>query len=1277
MPAAQQKISRWSAFVITTALLVAASAVITDATETSFWDPYEEDDQTYALLHFDQHDPWRTGGETRAVETIGEVEWTEDGRFGGALKLTGEGALRVEPDGVFPGGYISVEAWVKLERLPEDTACIVWRPARVDRSAQYNPEVDTTKGFALLVDSEGRFHLQTTNCYYGRTVRTSSPRGSVPVGEWVHLAGVSATFPVTARRLYLNGREVAGKPLGWGQGIVVTKDRETEPSPIYIGADNEGKRALSGLVDEVRVYRNVFKFWPREDMGWARAADGREIPTGPPYFAQQHRAVARIPLDGTTEPAFSAVEGLEVKAPDGNFVRGVREQGYLGKVTVSAPGLLDLRRGAVEFWMRPHGVNNWSDRNRSFLSAGRAFTFYIFNGGHPFRQVSAYFRRRGNIHFVHDGRGTEFHEGRWRHVVISWEDREVRLYIDGEPAGRNKGVGLMRPDTDSAGSVIFNPHGIHARIDEIYVYRSPLLAEEVANAFARYRDPGQLKTGIRVPPIEVAGAFMPTSGKIYYRLKANVEPDKIERVMLHLRRENGESVLREDVPFASAERVLEVPELPDGSYRLEAGYVDAKDKLHPGGAFEFERERFGWEGNSLGITEEVYPPFEPVSVDGQRVSVVGRTYRMNGYGLWDSVVSEGRELLVAPMRLRALSGEEEFQWQVGDGGWERAEAKRAVYEAESGCGPVRVRTRSSIEIDGCMRVEMEPLPGENPAPVDDLWVEIPLRASEVPLFHEVTDGLRRNYSGRTPEGEGQVWTGADAHRYGRWLNGFVSYVWLGAERRGLAWFGENDRGWITEKGGSKKPIQEIIRRGERVALRVHLINKRATVTEPRRLVFGLQASPTKPMPGNWRKRIQHVPGALSVSPWGGLHCSYQGPYHDDWEIVDKIIEGRLSGEIDRQWFVDYAKKHDPPPVFGTADWVGRTLHFAGRARSAGPDRPIAVYQEEMAASTVREEWGIFGDEWTTAAHYLHSRPRRNTPESAFRKGRNANPSHRVTFSESYRDYGCHYANEWLKRGVSLYWDNTYPRASYNFRTTAAYRTESGRIQPATLLWNQREYQKRVWHLLQRWRREREEPLEWTLHMTNTLLLPIHTWGTVDLDHELGSKKPFSPAWLRTETIGRQIGNYPLSLYPVSGRGNPLMKKLAEERRARAEWGKCFVHEIRAGGKYDRLVRDFGYATDQVRVHNYWAETPVLRVRPDPVKWIVLEKPETKELLIVLASWAEEAVRAEVELAPAVLDWDPQPARIVDALSGDKAGSGRSFEVDLAGPYGVRILRASR
>ena len=58
--------------------------------------------------------------------------------------------------------------------------------------------------------------------------------------------------------------------------------------------------------------------------------------------------------------------------------------------------------------------------------------------------------------------------------------------------------------------------------------------------------------------------------------------------------------------------------------------------------------------------------------------------------------------------------------------------------------------------------------------------------------------------------------------------------------------------------------------------------------------------------------------------------------------------------------------------------------------------------------------------------------------------------------------------------MSLYWDNDYLHLSTNVRTTDAYVCEDGQIQPSLGIWNQREYQKRVWHLLQEYRSRRPD-----------------------------------------------------------------------------------------------------------------------------------------------------------------------------------------------------------
>lgn len=1242
---------------------------LASATQTAFWRPYQGDPQTYGLFHFDDPSLVQAEGPIGGAQVIGQAAYEAAGKFGGALRLQGHGAVRFLPTEPFPGGQLSLEAWVKLERYPEQEACILWRPAVVDQDAAYNPQVDRSHGFALLVDSQGAFHLQVTNTFYGWTTRTSSPAGIVPLHQWVHLAGISGAF----RTLYLNGQPVVSIATEWGRGLM---GEEKEPAALYIGNNERGDAGFIGCIDEVRIHRTILKLWPPEDLSWAQANLGRTIPTGSPFFLQDHQPVLYLPLDGNVQPAWNRIPELEV-APGGEqyLPEGVRGPSFLGTLTLSAPRLLDLREGSLDFWMQPRGVNNYADFCQGFLSAREAFEFYIFNTGvvtgSPL-PLSLYFYKDGQTHFVSDSLGTEVYEGKWLHVVITWKGREIVLYLDGREAGRNDAVSLITPANQGlCRAITFHPA---MQVDEIYLYDRALTPDEVANAYFRYRDPASLKPA-RFIPVALKALYFPSLGRLYYTLIPNVPREKISRLWLTLRDSARRTLWRRTVAFSEEERSLPLPDLPDGKYTLQLSVALAGGRRNPGqvsDSFSFERQHFPWEGNSLGLTDEVFPPFQPLRTEGRQVHLVLRTYEMNGFGLFDNIISQAKSILSRPMAFRYRTRSGEGRWRAVRGQFLGVKPHRVVFRGQAWAGAVGLRTTSTIEVDGCMKVEMELLPGPEPEEIRQLWLEVPLKVGEAPLFHEMVDGLRVNHAGFLPAGEGVVWDGSRAARTARWQNCFVPYLWLGGEERGLAWFGENDRGWITEKGGSKAPIQEIVRAGEEVVLRVYFVNRPAVISRPHRLVWGLQASPTKPMPEGWRAKLPDIPGGLPVTPWGGLHCSYQGPYRDDWRIVDHIVAARSTGQVEEDWFAGYARQHDPPPVHGTWPWLSSVVWFAQWCARVGPNKPITCYQEEMAASMVRREWQIFQDEWNADPFwYKHEWP----DEAVFRRGVNVNPSAGVTFGRSYQDFGVYFANEWLKRGISLYWDNTFPHLSYNYRTTAAYRTEDGQLQPCLILWNQRDYQKRVWNLLQQWRRQRREPLEWVLHMTNTLILPIHTWGTANLDHELAQERPFSPDWLRTETIGRQVGNYPLSLYELYGRNNPRVTSLPQEQRDRIEWGMRMVHEIQHSGELDRFVTDFGYGTEAVAVHPYWAERPALSVDKEAVKWILLARPAEKRLLLVLASWSEGEEEVSVQFHPEALGFDLDGEALWDMETGEAipAQGDGTFRVHLPAPYGVRLL----
>jgi hypothetical protein len=1236
------------------------------ATETEFWQRYQGVDKATWLLASLDDDALPAGGaRVDRAERTGKVEAAE-GRFGRAVRFDGRSAIRYSATEILAGGNVAIEAWIKLDEYPKDRAYLVCRAPRVDQSASYDPKVDVTKGFSLLVDREGRLCLEITNCFYGNTTRTTSPAGSVPLGRWVHVAGVNVGHPIGWRRLFVDGREVQAVAITWGQGLAVSGDEEKQPGPVFLGNNAAGDCGLHGAIDQVRIHTQIVKFWPREDEAWTKANQPQQVPAGPPHFLAHHAPALHLPLDGDLKPQGAAADSVQVRGGN-TFAPGVCGQAIEGTVEFTGKDVLDPREGSLEFWLQPGGVNSYSDGNYGFL--GGPFIFYILNTGTiENKPLTMYFRKRdGELHFLRCD-DFETHPGRWYHFVIAWRDDELAIYADGRPARRSFGAALAEAvGKDGIRQITLGAPG--SLIDEVRLYRQALEPEEAANAYCRYRD--RQKMAEAVPrAVALRAQYLPSQNRVVYRLRAT--RGGLAGATLTLTNTAGHEVARQDGVLDALEHFWTVPDLPDGKYRLAATAITTDGKQLPGESVTLRRRRFPWEGKSLGLESEVHAPFEPVRVEGRTARVVGREYTLNDLGLPERILSAGRDLLAGPVALRCRTGSAEVSWKPAAGQFASVRPDLAVYKGGAAAQAVRVEVTSSLEEDGCLKVAMTLAPGEKPAEVERLWLEIPLTAAEAPLMHVVTAGLRQNYSGAVPAGTGAVWDSRKAHQYQRWLNAFVPYIWLGSPNRGLAWFAENDRGWITKKSPDE-PIQELVREGDRLVLRVYLVNTPTVIRKQHELVFGLQASPTKPMPADWRQRVPHAPGGLAVVPWGGLQCASQGPFRDDWQIVDKILECRTGKPFDREWFQRYFDQHRPPPAHGNWPWLDAVGHFAQRAKDVGPSRPLAVYQEEMRGCCTRPEWAVFQDEWTSSPHRFQ---RDEVTDRVFKDGYDSLGNFdEITFPKSYQDFGCSIANEWLRRGVSLYWDNTYPYCSANTRTTAAYATEDGRVQPCMIIWNQREYAKRVWRLVQQWRKKRPEPLEFTLHMTNTLLLPVHTWGTVNLDHELATREPFSPEWLQTETVGLQVGNLPLSLYALTGPGQPALEGMPAEEKRLVEWGMRAVHEIGRDGAMETVLQKFGYGTPAATVHNYWADKPALRLKPSPVKWLLMDKPAEKSYLLVLASWSSKPERVEVEFDPAVLGHSADGAvhdMAFDRPAG-KVASGK-LEVELNCKYQVKVFK---
>jgi hypothetical protein len=1277
--------------VVVFSILILLSLIFTSlgfATQTAFWRPYTVGPHTYGLFPFNRPNFSDYYGDIKGVKIIGNVNYYSKGKFGGCARFTGNGAIEYIPDKILKGNQfcspISVEAWIKIKHYPVHKEYIVYRPAI------YNPAIKrVTNGFALYINSKGGFSLSVTstvNAPYGTAIITSSPEGIIPLNKWVHISGMSGAG-LTYRRLYLNGKLVTQVPIVWGQWL---SSGETQPGLVYIGNNEKGTGGFSGLIDEVRIDQNVFALWPK-DTAWTKHIKSINVPKGPPYFLSKDGLVLFLPLNGNSTPEINRVGNIQILT-HGKFVRGgIGGECFRGNININKTHILSLKQGSVEFWLQPYGVTNYSDFNVNFLSVFPGFIFYILNNGYgnndgTQRPLSIYFtNNQGNLVFI-NADNISLYEGRWYQIIITWKGQDIKIYIDGKQRANEYGTGLNTKQNGEYANDINFPipisweHCNWAEYNNIYIYNKALTREEVWNAYYRYRDPAKLKILKKPFPVTLRAQYFPSYNLIYYKLIPNIEVNKIENIEFKLNGING-TLFKHTLKFTQKEEKLHIPVLKQGKYKLEL-FIKQNGRYIKSGDFTFVRQYFIWEHNKLGITDKVFKPFTPVIVNGKQINIVLRKYTINNFGLLNSIISKGKEILAGPMEIKGKDIQGEINWTDKQGKFIERKQNKVVYQTNIKSDPINITTKSTIWFDGTIKVNMEIKPGQKPILIKNLYLYIPLKEKYAYLFHTYPTDHATNPS-KLPKGTGIIWNSTQVPNTDSWLDSFVPYIWIGQNARGLAWFGDNDKGWITAKN-MKIPIQTIERKNGKVILKVYLIDEPIIIKRPTKLVFGLDISPTKPMPSNWREHLRYIPFQIGVAPWGGLNCSYKGPYKDHWSVVDKIMECREQGKLPeniKKWFEAFYKKYNPPPVFGTGNWLESVLWDAGVwAAGIGPDAPCPVYEEELYAPTVRAPWKTYQYEWTNEA-YLYNR--KWPTYKIFLKGVNVNPSAAVTYVKSYRDYGLWYANQWLKRGVSLYWDNTYPRISYNYRTTDAYKV-GNEIQPCFTIWQQRKYMMRVWNLLSEYREKMKHPwlLQWIDHMTDSLVLPLQTFGTADLDLEFSNTKPFAPSYLRTESIGRQVGNYPLCLYPVSGDNNKIISKLPEPKQEKIEWAMRMVHEIEAlnswqktTGDLNKIVFNFGYGKKDIKVDDYWKSNPILQVNNRKVKWIGMINKSKKEVLLVFSSWNPKTVNITVKLNNKNIGFNVDNKTVINVLTGKQIENNTGqLNINLSAPYGVKLIK---
>lgn len=671
---------------------------------------------------------------------------------------------------------------------------------------------------------------------------------------------------------------------------------------------------------------------------------------------------------------------------------------------------------------------------------------------------------------------------------------------------------------------------------------------------------------------------------------------------------------------------LPLPSLPGGDYVAEVELEGVKtDPIR----IPYTRHVMPWEKNTLGKSDALVPPFTPIAVEGRQVATVLRVHDLDEMGLFRQIRSLDKPLLKGPMRLEATVNGKTVAAQGRALKFVEHKPTRAVSEASWSAGALSGTSRGEWDYDGLLKWTLQIQPAR--ARVDALTLVIPLDNQAAPLFHACTDGLRFNYAGFTPEGEGRIWDGTKAARNSI-LGSYVPYIWLGAEERGFAVFGENDQGWVTS---ADVPCQEIVRQGDTLELRLHLIATPTTLASARQIVLGFQATPVKPMPEGWRRWTMgtarsdtwNLSFVGSCYSWGAPYpCLDVYPMNEDFRVWEQYKKAKETGTLDETFVKEWIRLFDVFPE-------KQRKELASHNRSAFDfmkRRPknVLVYTNARGVRFDTPEGQTFLNEWH----------RDRFPKRDWKKEVGA--AYDLNPCESFRDYALWYYKKMFDTFVdAIYWDDIFLQSCFHPDIQEGYFTADGQIQPMAGLWDMRELIRRTAILCHELGKTNAN----MPHITNTAMAPVlafagthYTWE--DRTGEKDFQDRFPRDYLRAESIGLQCGNVPFGMLLPHGLNTEKQKAHFE----RTATGPCLTHEIKVqGGPWgfpvyfammDHLF-NYGYGLPAVRVWRYWEAGHPVSVSGIDASTLVCSKPGSA--LVVVSDWANGG-KARLKLDRAAL-----------------------------------------
>lgn len=654
-------------------------------------------------------------------------------------------------------------------------------------------------------------------------------------------------------------------------------------------------------------------------------------------------------------------------------------------------------------------------------------------------------------------------------------------------------------------------------------------------------------------------------------------------------------------------------------YRI---FAAGTDQVLAEGTVRYERRtapQWYVEGSRIGRKPVVPKPWMPIRWSADAAEVWGRRYELGSELVLKQIHNAGADSLAAPVTLEVespakLVGRKQLRAGDHEGAW----------ESHGSVGAWNVTLTTTIEFDGMMRFDLD-LQSRRPTQLDGLRLVIPLRSEHAKYFHHAGSYYARGTAGTLPE---------QGLRLGFW-----PFVWLGDDRRGLMWFAESQAGWHSDDA----PI-EVKRAGDVTRLIVHFVNRPETVSR-KQLTFGLQATPVKPVPSDWREwRVETVRPKRSASK--------QIP----WEQMGMPIHWRMLPPLDGARFVFSAGHTAPLDATDALEEFARETHAKGTR--------FVPYLYLHGVTDKAKDAARYYPFWQTSS------PKMMAFSGTVLQGACA--------GGPFADYLLHGIQQWVKKYNvdGVYFDGAGPPVPCaNPLHEHGWLDADGKRQPVYPIFGLREFFKRLWILLTE---QVADPIVW-VHADGKTAIPCFSFCTANYEGEMVQGPLLAGEALLSELL-------PPEFWRARGQAtqwglvNIWLPKLSRgENRLRQEHdtlATLLVHGVPCGKpeQFDReliepiwrLLHQFGIG--KATFHPYWESSNRLKVEPATDRLLASFYERDGPILLIVANLTRQAQSVSIQLVNREIpEW-------ADAFTGEKFPSGRTGPMIPVGAHSFRLLR---